>query len=230
MPPAAQPGGRPGGQPGGQPGAQHFVPPGAGLDGLRQAARSCRGCALYEGATQTVFGVGSPAARVVFVGEQPGDQEDRQGLPFVGPAGRLLDQALEDAGIDRSDAYVTNAVKHFRFQQSGPGKRRMHQTPDAAHVSACRPWLTAELAILDPDIVVALGATAGRALLGPGFRVSRQRGVLIPRTGPDDQDASRQLGFSLATTHPSAVLRADDRDGAYSGLVADLRVAADALT
>ncbi|MGH3342298.1 MAG: UdgX family uracil-DNA binding protein [Carbonactinosporaceae bacterium] len=230
MPPTAQPGGRPDRRPAGEPGAQRFVPAGAGLDGLREAARSCQGCELHEGATQTVFGVGSPAARVVFVGEQPGDQEDRQGLPFVGPAGRLLDQALDDAGIDRSDAYVTNAVKHFRFRQSGHGKRRMHQTPDAAHVSACRPWLTAELAILDPEIVVALGATAGRALLGPAFRVSRQRGVLVPRTGPDDQDASRQLGFYLATIHPSAVLRADDRDGPYSGLVDDLRVVAETLT
>src|SRR3954454_18737405 len=121
--------------------AAPYVPAGADLDGLRAAARACEGCELYENTTQTVFGDGSPTARVVFVGEQPGDQEDRQGLPFVGPAGRLLDKALEEVGIDRSETYVTNAVKHFRFTQSAPGKRRIHKTPDMVHISACRPWL-----------------------------------------------------------------------------------------
>ncbi|MGH8868050.1 MAG: UdgX family uracil-DNA binding protein [Actinomycetes bacterium] len=211
------------------PGAQRWVPTGVDLDALRRAAQSCQGCDLYESATQTVFGNGSPTARVVFVGEQPGDQEDRQGLPFVGPAGRLLDQALDEAGIARDEAYVTNAVKHFRFTQSGPGKRRIHSTPDAWHMSACRPWLDAEFAVLDPDVVVSLGATAGKALLGPSFRVTRQRGMLIPWPGREDEDAARHAPFVVPTVHPSAVLRADDRDTAYKGLVSDLRVAAEAL-
>jgi uracil-DNA glycosylase family protein len=209
--------------------AAAFVPPGADLGGLREAAQGCQGCELYKDTTQTVFGVGSPTARVVFVGEQPGDQEDRQGLPFVGPAGKLLDRALEDVGIDRSEAYVTNAVKHFRFTRAGEGKRRLHKTPDAVHITACKPWLTAELTILDPEVVVCLGATAARALLGPSFRVTKQRGILFP--GPDrpEEDAARHNPFLLATIHPSAVLRADDRDAAYNGLVADLRVVADVL-
>ena len=206
-----------------------YVPAGVGLDRLRAAAAGCRGCHLYENATQTVFSSGEATARVVFVGEQPGDQEDRQGAPFVGPAGRLLDRALVEAGIDRGDAYVTNAVKHFKFSQSGPGTRRIHKTPEAAELAACRPWLTAELRIVDPEVVVSLGATAGRALLGPSFRVTRQRGVLIPRP-PLDDESTTQNGFIVATVHPSAVLRADDRESAYAGLVADLRVAASALS
>jgi len=213
-----------------QPGAQQWVPPGADLDALRAAARDCRGCELYENATQTVFSKGSAAPRVVLVGEQPGDQEDRQGLPFVGPAGRLLDTALDDAGLDPAEAYVTNAVKHFRFTQDGPGKRRIHQTPDASHIGACAPWLSAELAILDPEIVVTLGATAGRAMLGPSFRVTKQRGMLIPLPERLDEETTRHARYLVATIHPSAVLRADDRDAAYAGLVADLKVAADALT
>jgi len=213
-----------------QPGAGKWVPPGADIDALRAAARDCRGCELYEKATQAVFSKGSPTARVVLVGEQPGDQEDRQGMPFVGPAGRLLDTALDDAGLDPADAYVTNAVKHFRFTQAGPGKRRIHQTPDASHIDACAPWLSAELAILDPEIVITLGATAGRALLGASFRVTKQRGILIPLPERPDEDATRQAGFLVATVHPSAVLRADDRDAAYAGFVADLKVAAEALT
>jgi uracil-DNA glycosylase len=212
-----------------RPGAQEWVPAGADIDQLRSAARGCRGCELYRDATQTVFSQGAPTARVVLVGEQPGDQEDRQGVPFVGPAGRLLDRALDEAGIDRSDAYVTNAVKHFRFSRSGPGKRRLHQTPDVAHINACKPWLDAELAILDPEIVVILGAIAGRALLGPSFRVTKQRGTLIPMPGPDDEDFARKGGFMLPTVHPSAVLRADDQDTAYAAFLADLRVAAAAL-
>jgi uracil-DNA glycosylase family protein len=209
-------------------GASRFVPAGAGLDELRAAATGCRGCHLYENATQTVFSSGAASARVVMVGEQPGDQEDRQGAPFVGPAGRLLDRALDEAGIDRADAYVTNAVKHFKFEQSGPGKRRIHKTPDAAEMAACRPWLSAELRIVDPEVVVILGATAGRALLGPSFRVTKQRGELIPRP-PLDDESSTQNGFIVPTVHPSAVLRADDREAAFAGFVADLRVAAQAL-
>jgi DNA polymerase len=212
-----------------RPGAQQWVPPGADLSALARAAQDCRGCELYADATQTVFGDGSPTARVVLVGEQPGDQEDRQGAPFVGPAGKLLDRALDDAGIDRNEAYVTNAVKHFRFARQGGGGRRLHKTPDQVHITACRPWLAAELAILDPEVVVCLGATAGRALLGPDFRVTKQRGLLLPRPAWESEDASRKAGYVVATVHPSAVLRADDRDDAYAGLVADLKVAAEAL-
>jgi DNA polymerase len=151
------------------------------------------------------------------VGEQPGDVEDRRGEPFVGPAGRLLDQALEQAGLDRKSIYLTNAVKHFRFTERG--KRRLHRSPDAGHITACRPWLSAELEATQPQLIVALGAVAGRALLGPSFRVTKQRGVLLP--GPGAQ--------LLATIHPSAVLRAEDRDAAFAGLVADLEVAAAAV-
>jgi len=211
------------------PGAQKFVPDSTTIEGLRVAARDCQGCHLYENATQTVFSSGSATARVVLVGEQPGDQEDRRGEPFVGPAGVLLDRALDDAGIDRKLAYVTNAVKHFKFSQAGTGKRRIHQKPDMREVAACRPWLTAELEILDPDIIVALGATAGQSLMGRDFRVTRSRGVLIewpPREGEPLAKASR---FFLATIHPSAVLRADDRETAYAGLVDDLKVAAQVL-
>jgi uracil-DNA glycosylase len=213
-----------------RPGAQEWVPPGADIEGLRKAAQGCRGCELYENATQAVFSKGSPTARLVLVGEQPGDQEDRQGLPFVGPAGRLLDDALADAGLDPADTYVTNAVKHFRFTQAGPGKRRIHQTPDASHITACSPWLTAELAIVDPEVVVTLGATAGRAMLGPSFRVTKQRGMLIPLPPRLDDDTTRQAPYLVATIHPSAVLRADDRDAAYAGFVADLKIAAEALS
>jgi DNA polymerase len=141
----------------------------------------------------------------------------------------VLDRGLVEAGIDRSDAYVTNAVKHFRFSRSGPGKRRLHQTPDVAHINACKPWLEAELAILDPEVVVILGAIAGRALLGPSFRVTKQRGTLIPMPSRDDEDFARQGGFMVPTVHPSAVLRADDPDAAYAAFLADLRVAAEAL-
>ncbi|NHC14615.1 UdgX family uracil-DNA binding protein [Motilibacter deserti] len=221
-----------------RPDAQQWVPAGVGLDELRQAAPSCRGCELWEPATQVVFSVGEPTARIAFVGEQPGDQEDRQGKPFVGPAGQLLDRALAEAGIDREDAYVTNSVKHFRFTQSAPGKRRIHQTPDRVHIEACRPWLAAELAVIDPEVVVCLGATAAKALLGPSFRVTKSRGQLFPRLVADETDSGAvQNGFLMATIHPSAVLRAGTgssdpeqaREEAYAGLVADLRVAAGAL-
>lgn len=220
------------------PTAAPFVPAGADLTGLSAAASGCRGCPLHGPATQTVFGAGSAAARVALVGEQPGDVEDRRGLPFVGPAGKLLDRALEDAGIDRRTAYVTNAVKHFKFTMAGGGKRRIHAKPDALEVAACRPWLTAELSVLDPELVVLLGATAAQSLLGPSFRVTRSRGVLMPWPPGEAEaatlfdaaeDGGRKSAFALATIHPSAVLRADDRETAYAGLVSDLRVAAEAL-
>jgi uracil-DNA glycosylase len=212
-------------------------PEGVGLDELRAAAAGCRACELWEPATQTVFGAGPATARIVFVGEQPGDQEDRRGEPFVGPAGRVLDRALADAGIDRADAYVTNAVKHFAFTTKG--KRRIHQTPRPEHLRACRPWLEAEFAVLTPEIVVCLGATAARALISPSFRITQDRGHLLPWTPPgtaavaeadEDEDAPTQT-WMLATTHPSAILRTPDADrpAAYDALVADLTVVAHAL-
>jgi uracil-DNA glycosylase family protein len=212
-------------------------PAGVGLDGLRAAAAGCRACELWEPATQTVFGEGPETARVVFVGEQPGDGEDRKGEPFVGPAGRLLDRALADAGIERRDAYITNAVKHFRFTPTP--KRRIHQAPGPEHLKACRPWLDAEFEVLKPEVVVCLGATAAKALISPSFRITKDRGQLIPWTPPGaapadddepDEGAPAQT-WMLATTHPSAVLRVPDeeRPGAYDALVADLKVVAAAL-
>ncbi|MFG1941642.1 UdgX family uracil-DNA binding protein [Nonomuraea sp. NPDC048826] len=195
--------------------ASPFLPDRHDLSSLRNAAACCEGCDLYRDATQTVFGEGPERARYMLVGEQPGDQEDRQGHPFVGPAGRILDQGLEEAGIDRDEVYVTNAVKHFSF--TNKGKRRIHQKPTAAEIDACRPWLSAELAAVRPEIVVVMGATAARALLGREFRVTKQRGEPVPMG-----DA-----LAVATIHPSAVLRAPDRDAAYAGFLADLRVAAD---
>jgi DNA polymerase len=203
--------------------AADFVPEGAGITQLREASQGCRGCELWENATQTVFSAGPTTARVVLVGEQPGDQEDRQGQPFVGPAGRLLVKAVDEAGIDRAVTYRTNAVKHFRFTQDGPGKRRIHQTPEMRHITACRPWLVEELRLVDPEVIVCLGATATKALLGSAVRVTKDRGALMER---ETSVGPRQF---LVTIHPSAVLRADDRDAAYDGLVADLRVAASVL-
>lgn len=199
------------------------------LDTLKAAASGCRGCELYEDATQVVFGRGDANARVVFVGEQPGDVEDQKGLPFVGPAGRLLREAVDAAGLDPSGVFITNAVKHFRFQLRG--KRRIHQTPDQVHITACRPWLVAEFALLKPEIVVILGATAAKALLGPSFRVTRSRGELMPWPASAQHPADFPVAEcqALATIHPSAVLRADDRDAAFNGLVGDLRVVAGAL-
>ncbi|KNB50489.1 UdgX family uracil-DNA binding protein [Streptomyces caatingaensis] len=213
--------------------ASPFVPARGGLKALREAAAGCRGCPLHREATQTVFGAGDSSARLLLVGEQPGDQEDRKGRPFVGPAGGVLDRALEEAGIDPGDTYVTNAVKHFKFTRTGPGKRRIHKAPDLREMRACRPWLAAEVRLVDPEVVVALGATAGKALLGPSFRVTRDRGVALPLPpldGADGEDAGE--GVLVATLHPSAVLRADDeqRAQAYAGLVADLRVVAGLLS
>lgn len=210
-----------------RPSAAPFVPASTDLAGLVAAATGCRGCHLYENATQTVFGEGSATARVVLIGEQPGDVEDRQGRPFVGPAGKLLDRALEEAGIDRRSAYVTNSVKHFKFTMAANGKRRIHATPDAVEIGACRPWLTAELALLNPEAVVCLGATAARAIFGAAFRVTKSRGTLLP--WPAQEEDGVQAPYALATIHPSAVLRADDRDAAYAGLLDDLLVVAKVL-
>jgi DNA polymerase len=216
------------------PTAAPFVPDTADLERLREAAQSCRGCDLYRDATQTVFGEGPPDAEVVMVGEQPGDMEDRQGAPFVGPAGKLLDRAITDAGLDRSQIYLTNAVKHFKHKPAAPGKRRIHESPNRTEIMACRPWLVAEFSVLRPRAVVALGAVAAKALLGPSFRVTKSRGVPLPWPDsayhPEDfAGEAHDDAFVLATIHPSAVLRADDRDAAYRALVDDLRVVAQSL-
>jgi uracil-DNA glycosylase len=186
----------------------------AELHRLATEAAGCQACDLYRNATQTVFGRGAAGARILLLGEQPGDQEDKAGEPFVGPAGRILDKALEEAGISRGDVYVTNAVKHFKW--TAKGKRRIHQRPSAREVAACKQWLEAELAAVDPGVLVILGATAGQALFGSKFRVGAARGELLEFEG-------RAV---IATIHPSAVLRVQepaDRDEQYAGLVADLR-------
>ncbi len=181
--------------------AADFLPERSTLKTLREAAARCRGCPLYAPATQTVFGEGLKRARMMLVGETPGDREDREGHPFVGPAGRELDKALEKAGIARKDAYLTNAVKHFKFEERG--KRRIHQTPKKSEVDACLPWLREELRVVRPEVLVILGAVAGTALLGPGFRITRERGR------PLDSDLAPAV---IATVHPSAILRARDDD------------------
>jgi uracil-DNA glycosylase family protein len=181
--------------------AADFIPPRPTLPRLREAAAGCRGCDLWLDATQTVFGEGTAHAAVMFVGEQPGDQEDRVGRPFVGPAGRLLDEALEAAGIDRGLVYVTNAVKHFKFVRQELIKRRLHKKPNAAQVRACNPWLREEIRLVEPKVVVALGSTAAQALLGNSFRVTQHRGEVVQ---------SDWAGPVLATVHPSSVLRAPD--------------------
>jgi uracil-DNA glycosylase family protein len=199
-------------------GAGPFVPAGATLDGLRAAAAQCRGCDLYRHASQVVFGRGPIDAQMALVGEQPGDQEDRQGAPFVGPAGEVLDRALAEIGLARERFYVTNVVKHFKFIERG--KRRIHQTPQAAEIGACRPWLEAELALVKPETLVCLGATAARALLGGNFRIMRDRGRWVE---------SRWAPRTMATLHPSAVLRGEDEAAQarlYAMLVDDLRHAA----
>ena len=194
------------------------------IEGLKEASVDCKGCELWQHATQVVFSAGNPRAPLALVGEQPGDVEDRQGIPFVGPAGRLLQEALEDAGVPRKDVYVTNAVKHFRFTERG--KRRIHATPQVTHIKACLPWLEAELTLVDPSLIVCLGATAARALLGPTFRVTKQRGQVLELATP--------VGVRpvLATVHPSAVLRAtaEERSEAFAGLVADLQTAWEAAS
>ena len=198
------------------------MPEHADIEALKAAAVNCKGCELWQPATQVVFSAGNPKAPLALVGEQPGDVEDRQGIPFVGPAGRLLQEALDEAGVAREDVYVTNAVKHFRFTDRG--KRRIHATPQVTHIKACLPWLEAELTLVDPTLIVCLGATAARALLGSTFRVTKQRGQVLELATP--------VGVRpvLATVHPSAVLRAtaEERSEAFAGLVSDLRTAREA--
>jgi len=209
-----------------RPGAARWVPDDAGVEALGQAAHACRGCELWRGATQVVFSAGAPDADIALVGEQPGDREDREGEPFVGPAGRVLVDALDAAGLDAGAVYLTNAVKHFRHVELPErGKRRLHKTPAVAHVRACLPWLEAELGAVRPRVVVALGATAARAVLGAPARVGELRGRVL--------DAPQHGAFPgapvVVTTHPSALLRLRDRSGwddAFSGLVADLATAA----
>jgi len=201
--------------------AAPFVPPAASIADLQQAAKDCTGCDLYRQATQTVFGQGPQTSRLALVGEQPGDQEDLQGLPFVGPAGQVLDRALGEVGLSRGELYLTNVVKHFKFVPTG--KRRLHQTPQEPEILACRPWLEAELQAVRPEVLVCLGATASRAVLGPAFRLMKQRGLFLP---------TRWTARTMATLHPSAVLRAPDAEGQerlYGLLKQDLATAVDAL-
>ena len=214
--------------PGGERSAAPFVPTSSSIRTLAAAAHECRGCDLYKTATQVVFGAGPNRARVVFVGEQPGDQEDRQGAPFVGPAGAMLDKALEDAGIPRSEVYLTNAVKHFKWEPRG--KRRIHKKPRVSEIKACRPWLEAELRAVKPHVVVCLGATAAQSVMGPQFKLMQNRGKVIETRGPEG--LALPVRHVVATIHPSAVLRAPDSEGrraAYESLVADLKVVARAL-
>jgi uracil-DNA glycosylase family protein len=186
------------------------------LERLRASAAKCTQCDLYERATQTVFGEGPPDARLVFIGEQPGDHEDKEGHPFVGPAGHLLDRALAAAGIDRAEVYLTNAVKHFKWRPSG--KVRIHQRPNAAEIAACHNWWESELEVIQPEVLCCLGAIAAQAVLGKSFRVTKSRGEFF--TLPSGIEA-------VATIHPSAVLRSDDRDAAFAGLVHDLEIVRD---
>jgi uracil-DNA glycosylase family protein len=201
--------------------ARPFIPERGGLKGLRDAAAGCRGCPLWEPATQTVFGEGRKSSRLMLVGEQPGDREDREGRPFVGPAGRELDRGLEAAGIDRADAYVTNVVKHFKFEERG--RRRIHQTPKRFEVEACRPWLDEEIAQVKPDALVVLGAVAGKALFGASFRITRERGRVLE---------SDLAPIVSATIHPSAILRSRDDESKAAereAFAEDLRSVAQAL-
>jgi DNA polymerase len=201
--------------------AAPFVPEPPTLPRLREAVQECRGCPIWRDATQAVFGEGGAHAAVMLVGEQPGDQEDREGRPFVGPAGRVLDEALEAAGIDRAATYVTNAVKHFKWEARG--KRRIHAKPTWSETAACRPWLEAELAVVQPRVLVCLGATAAQSLLGKQFRVTKQRGAWV------DSDLA---DFVTATIHPSAILRQRDADARRAELarfVDDLRTVAAVL-
>ena len=198
--------------------ADSLIPQQPTLPELKQAAAGCTACDLYKTATQTVFGEGAQNAKVMFVGEQPGDREDVEGKPFVGPAGRLLDEALQAAGIDRSRVYITNAVKHFKWKPVG--KRRLHQKPNAAEISACRPWLDAEITVMRPQLLVLLGATAAQAMLGREFRVSSQRGQFMERPG---------LPLMVATVHPSSILRTPDdesREIEMTAFIKDLKLVA----
>lgn len=195
------------------PTARPFVPPTRSLTRLADAAQACRGCNLWKHATQAVFGSGPKKASIIMIGEQPGNEEDLEGKAFIGPAGRLLDRALADAGVPRDEVYVTNAVKHFKFEERG--KRRIHKNPSQTEIVACRPWLEAEIASIQPETLVCLGATAAKSLLGKDFRITRQRGILLE---------SEWAAHTLATWHPSAVLRAGERrDAMYAELVEDLQ-------
>lgn len=201
--------------------AAPLIPPNPTLGRLREVAKSCRACPLWKTGTQTVFGEGSPDAKVMFVGEVPGNDEDLAGRPFVGPAGKFLDKVLDEVGIDRDEVYVTNVVKHFKWEPAG--KRRIHKKPSGREIAACRPWLQAELEVVQPTVLVCLGATAAQALLGKDFRVSQQRGQLIP---------SPLAEFVMATVHPSSILRAPDEDKrrqAREEFVADMKKVADVI-
>lgn len=197
--------------------AADFVPQRRTLKTLREASLGCRGCHLWMVGSQTVFGEGKAPAKIMLVGEQPGDAEDREGHPFVGPAGRLLDEALAEAGIERSDVYITNAVKHFKWERGERSKRRIHKKPNGTEIRACRPWLDQELALVKPQVVVCLGATAAQAMLGKSFRVTKSRG---------QKQSASFADAVFATVHPSAVLRAPDADAraeARQALIADLK-------
>lgn len=197
-------------------GARAYIPASKTLPSLRKAVQACQGCDLYRNATQAVLGAGPVSASIVFVGEQPGNDEDIKGLPFVGPAGKLLDRALIDAGIDRDEVYLTNVVKHFKFEERG--KRRIHKKPTASEVDACQPWLEAEMLLIKPKIIVCLGATAAQSILGRAYRLTEERGDFVEHAWAP---------FATATFHPSAVLRAPDeeqRHQQYANLVADLKL------
>jgi len=201
--------------------AAPLIPPNPTISSLRQAAGNCKACDLWRRGTQTVFGEGGSHVRVMLVGEQPGDQEDIQGRPFVGPAGKLLDKVLEETGIDRNETYVTNAVKHFKWEPRG--KRRIHKKPNSIEINACKPWIEAEIAVLKPEIVVCMGATAAQALLGRDFRVSTQRGQVVK---------SSLAPYVIATVHPSSLLRAPDEETRrieMERFIADFKVVADII-
>ena len=203
--------------------ALDFFPAKADYKSLKNAAESCRGCELYKLATQTVFGEGKVPSEIMFVGEVPGDEEDLQGRPFVGPAGRLFDKALDEAGLQREESYVTNVVKHFKWKPPPKGKRRLHEKPNASEIRACSPWLEREITIVQPRILVCLGATAAQSLLGKDFRVTKMRGQWVK---------SRHAEKTIATLHPSAILRAPDpelRERQYREFVGDLTTIARAL-
>ncbi|AFM17472.1 uracil-DNA glycosylase, family 4 [Mycolicibacterium chubuense NBB4] len=209
--------------------AADFLPARRDLPDLAAASRSCRGCGLFSDATQTVFGAGPATARLMFVGEQPGDREDLAGEPFIGPAGKLLDRALMEGGVDREPVYVTNAVKHFKFVRGERGARRIHKTPSRTEVVACRPWLVAELQAIDPEVLVLLGATAAKSLLGPSFTLTAHRGEVLSL--PADVAPAGVDPQVVVTVHPSSVLRgpSEARAESFASLVADLRFAAGLL-